>query len=257
MGRLPHRGGGFKGKPIKSPLTKKDSIFLTLNQAAEAICIDFRQYGPQILLFCEVIQLIAGGKTVVRGDRQKNGAWISAAGQKNMQWMDWPDLVEYLGEALDSADLTPELMAPVCARVFQTRAFPAIDSETRQAGVRIETGMEAFSCRQCGRCCRFLNYQSELTAADVQKWQDTGCTEILKWVGIFKGHDGKKVYRMWVIPGTGKFAEPCPFLKEKSSENRWVCQIHEDKPSICRQYPVTRKHAFMTGCPGFDRRSSG
>jgi Fe-S-cluster containining protein len=235
-------------------MTAKDSIFLTVDQAAEAVCIDLREYGPQLLLFCEVIRLLSENQTVVRADLQKKGAWISAHGRKNMRFMGWPELVEYLFEALRTAGLTPELMAAICVRVFQTRAFPATNSDSGQAGIRIETGMEGFSCRQCGRCCRDLNYKSEITAKDIQKWQDNGCKEILKWVGIFKGEDGQNVYRIWVVPGTRTFAVQCPFLKEKSSENRWICQIHKDKPSICRQYPVTRKHAFMTGCPGFDRK---
>ena len=32
---------------------------------------------------------------------------------------------------------------------------------------------------------------------------------------------------------------------------RSVCTIQDVKPGICRQYPSSRKHAVMTGCPGF------
>ncbi|OQY08333.1 MAG: hypothetical protein B6I22_00910 [Desulfobacteraceae bacterium 4572_123] len=45
----------------------------------------------------------------------------------------------------------------------------------------------------------------------------------------------------------------CPFLKKIPSENRRLCAIHDIKPAICRQYPVSRKHALITGCPGFDK----
>jgi Fe-S-cluster containining protein len=52
-------------------------------------------------------------------------------------------------------------------------------------------------------------------------------------------------------PGTREFAEACPFLQQKPAENRWICRIHNVKPQICRNYPVSRKHAVMTGCSGF------
>jgi Fe-S-cluster containining protein len=32
--------------------------------------------------------------------------------------------------------------------------------------------------------------------------------------------------------------------------NRYRCTIHDIRPTICRQYPGSRKHARMTGCRG-------
>lgn len=57
-----------------------------------------------------------------------------------------------------------------------------------------------------------------------------------------------------MIPGKNQLADTCPFLKKIPAENRWVCKIHDIKPAICRRYPVSRKHAVMTGCPGFDKK---
>jgi uncharacterized membrane protein YhaH (DUF805 family) len=61
----------------------------------------------------------------------------------------------------------------------------------------------------------------------------------------------------WVIPGTNEFAPSCPFLKRGGSPHQWICSIHDVKPDICRNYPVSRKHALMTGCPGFDIHAPG
>lgn len=238
-------------------MTEKDSLFLTIDQAVNAVCLDFHQYGPQMLLFCEIMPLISGGRTVVKEDIRKNGAWISVSGQKHMRWMQWAQLVDHLCASLKNADISPELLASVCARVFQARAYPEIDPGSGRQGIRIETGMERYHCRQCGRCCRVLDYRNELTEADVQTWREQGRTDILKWVGVFRGENGKTVYRIWMIPGTRKMADTCPFLKKIPSQNRWVCKIHQVKPAICRQYPVTRKHALMTGCPGFDNSGHG
>ena len=114
--------------------------------------------------------------------------------------------------------------------------------------------MEDFRCRQCGQCCRTLDYHDQLTAEDVASWQACQQTEILDWVGVFRGEGGQAVYRMWVKPGTTQLVETCPFLHQVASQNRWECRIHQVKPGICRNYPVSRKHALMTGCPGFGTR---
>ena len=123
---------------------------------------------------------------------------------------------------------------------------------TGQPGIRVLTGMEDFACHQCGKCCQRLDYHNEITADDVAYWKQAGRSEILDWVGTFQKNDREALYRIWIKPGTRTFAETCPFLKKKPHENRWICLIHDVKPQICRQYPVSRKHAIMTGCPGFE-----
>ncbi|WP_243545421.1 hypothetical protein [Pseudodesulfovibrio tunisiensis] len=44
-------------------------------------------------------------------------------------------------------------------------------------------------------------------------------------------------------------AETLPLATPRSKDGRRVCSIHDYKPEICRQYPGSRKHAAMTGCP--------
>ena len=80
---------------------------------------------------------------------------------------------------------------------------------------------------------------------------DWGRDDVLKWVGVYRNDRNRTVYRIWTIPGTRRLASVCPFLEHEPTENHWLCQIHEVKPTICRNYPVSRKHALMTGCPGF------
>ena len=234
---------------------KKESLFLTSKEALEAICSDFRQYDPQIMLFSQIIRLISGGSIVTKREGQKNGAWISLPGRRNMRWMDGPEMVEYLCQALESEELSVSLLASICARVFQTRACVKADPATGQEGILIETGMENFVCRQCGHCCNTLDYHREVTEEDVALWQELGRSDILQWVGVFEGEGNKKSYRIWTTPGSTALAETCPFLKRISSENRWICLIQDIKPGICRQYPYSRKHAVMTGCPGFKKKA--
>lgn len=235
-------------------MAKNETLFLTRKEALEAIRRDFRQYDPQIMLFCQIIRLISGGNIVAKREGQKNGAWVSLPGRGNMRWMNGAEMVEYLCDSLES-DLRVSLLASICARVFQTRARVEADPATGQEGLSIETGMEDFSCRQCGHCCRTLDYHREVIEEDVALWQELGRSDILQWVGVFTGERNKKSYRIWTTPGTTALAEGCPFLKNISSENRSVCLIQDVKPGICRQYPSSRKHAVMTGCPGFKKHT--
>ena len=97
-----------------------------------------------------------------------------------------------------------------------------------------------------------LDYHNDVTAGDVARWQQADRTDIMDWVGVFRKNGQNTIYRIWMKPGTREFAETCPFLQKKPHKNQWFCQIHDAKPQICRQYPVSKKHALMTGCPGFE-----
>ena len=233
-------------------MLEKESILLTMEQAMTAVCLDFRQYDPQILLFSEIIAVISGGKIAARRETGKNGIWIRRPDERKMRWFEGIELIETLCALIFKIRPDPVLMAAICARVFQTRAFPDKDPTTGRPGIRILTGMEGFACRQCGECCRMLDYHKEVTAADVASWEQMGRSDILDWVGVFQMADQEAVYRIWITPGTRTFAATCPFLHKLPHDDRWNCRIHDVKPQICRQYPVSRKHAIMTGCPGFD-----
>lgn len=232
-------------------MNQRETIFLTLQEAVAAVCIDFRRYEPQVMLFSEILRLVSGGKAVIKQDGEGAGRWVAAEPGKKMVWLDGQALCEYVCRVLLSRDLKTDLMVPVCARVFQARAFPGTDPMNGRAGVTIETGMEEFVCRQCGNCCRILDYHDAVTAADVTLWERSGRQDILDRVGVFQRSGSEPAFRIWVEPETGNLAKKCPFLKHLPAEKRWICGIHDIKPRICREYPVSRKHGLMTGCPGF------
>ena len=233
---------------------EKETLFLTTREATQAIIADFRQYDPQALLFCNIIPLITDNQTHLKRKPGKNGGWITRPGTSHMKWLDGPQLVEYMCDAVAHTRWHPELLADVCSRVFQTRAIPDTDDESGEAGVRIQTDMEDFECRQCGDCCRFLDYRNQVTAEDVALWRAAGRSDILKWVHEIEGEGQKGKYRAWVAPGTGKEVDECPFLEKEPERGKWRCRIHDVKPAICRHYPLNRKHAVMSGCGGFEKR---
>jgi Fe-S-cluster containining protein len=216
-----------------------------------AVRTDFSQYGPQKLLFLELFKLILGKDTPVKKDPAGEGVWIAAPPGKRMKFLNFHEMGDYLIAALKSRPPPMELLAAICQRVFRTRVYPGHDESGKPAGIWVETGMEDFNCRQCGRCCQTLKYHDGCTVENYRNLERLGRTDIMEWVNPIS-QDGEIVScRIWVKPGTHDYAEVCPWLRKIPDQNRYECRIHDVRPEICRQYPGTRKHAEMTGCVGF------
>ncbi|MFP4571944.1 MAG: YkgJ family cysteine cluster protein [Desulfobacterales bacterium] len=231
-------------------------IFLSMKEAVSAIRIDFNHYPPQTGLFMDLCPLILGPDIAVTCDSQSS-LWIKQArGRRTsrMQRITYPDLGRLLINTLEKSTPSADLMAEICSRVFLTRAEPSRNGIGAETGIRIDTGMENFKCRQCGRCCRKLDYRNEVSAEDYLNWQELERKDILERIATISRNGRIISYAAWVEPGTRRFADVCPWLvpaDKKDKTGQWVCKIHDIKPEICRQYPGTRKHAQMTGCIGF------
>lgn len=225
----------------------RDTLFFAADEALAAIRRDFRQYEPQIMLFRELLRLLYGDAMALSRKPGEDGIWLRTPEKRELKWLVGDKLVDYMCDVVGSAVEDLSLMAAVCARVFRTRAIVSDDP----SGIVIKTDMERFSCRRCGRCCRDLDYHGAFTEEDYQQLELAGRDDILVRVGIYPHQKGTKRYRIWVRPGTRTLETDCPFLEHQSSRNQWRCRIHDVRPEICRQYPLSRKHAAMTGCPGF------
>lgn len=226
---------------------------MSLQETVSAIRRDFSQYPAQLRLFLELCPLILGPGRPVSSDSRHDGVWIAPASRRKrlMERISGHELGKLLVATLEASVPTAEKLAAICEQVFQSPAWPGTDKTGRQ-GVWLETGMKDFACIQCGQCCRNLDYRLELTEADYFLWQKLGRTDILEWVGIFKRRGQPPCYAIWVIPGTRSYAAVCPWLEKSRESGKWQCRIHSVKPEVCRQYPVSRKHARMTGCPAFN-----
>lgn len=106
-----------------------------------------------------------------------------------------------------------------------------------------------FICKQCGHCC--------LNLRDVRQWQEHDREDVLAWVGPVSAGDEVLAYDIWISPATGDDVARCPWLRKLPGKNRYICRIHEMKPSHCREYPHSREHAEKTGCPGFANSTYG
>ena len=231
------------------------AVFLTREEAVTAIHTDLQQYEPQCGLLCDLYPVVMGAGAVAVADPDSRRVWIKQAARGPMRPVSCDELADTLFKRM--ADRTPCLdrLADLCSRVFDEPAVAGFDRETCSKGVWLATGMESYACRQCGQCCRALDYHRECSAEDYRRWQSLGRKDILQWVRRLPGPHGNAAYRIWVEPGTREPAAECPFLHNEPGTDRYVCGIHDVKPEICRQYPFTRKHALMTGCPGFGQKS--
>jgi Fe-S-cluster containining protein len=239
-----------KGDFLSPPFSKggQGGIFLTAPETITAICLDLRLYPPQNRLFRDLSPLILGPESAVSADTGGDGFWISEG--RRMRRISAGDLRERLVRTMEAQPPPLPQLAGICGRVFRTSAKVG-QNDDGEAGIWIDTGMDAYRCRQCGDCCRRLDYRHQITAEDVQRWRQLGRTDILEWVREDRGADGEPVYSIWREPGTARYADVCPWLKNLPGTAKWICAIHDVKPEICRQYPATRKHAEMTGCAGF------
>jgi Fe-S-cluster containining protein len=246
-----------RGTHLKHHLTQASAaggthrIFLTPSQAVDAIAMDFQAYGPQPDLFRCLAPLVLEDRCrISHTDHEPDTVWI----RQREIWCPVTDenLGFYLIHVLETSPPHLDTLADICRRVFQTKTAAGNDSTGTFSGIWIRSQMDGFVCRQCGKCCRTLDYETSCDKSDIQRWQDMGRTDILAWVHCRNraGDADAQPYRIWVNPDTGKTAQTCPWLFPCPDQDRFLCTIHDIKPEVCREYPFTSKHAAMTGCKG-------
>lgn len=236
----------------KDPVTCEPSrIFLSAKEVIGAIQADIVQYAPQKTLFIALCPLVCGENALAVADAKGDGVWIKTGSRKKLIKMSFKNYGQHLCDVLEKQKYSLDQLSNICRVVFKTSAFIGKNSNGKEKGVWIETGMEDFSCIQCGQCCKTLDYRRECTLADYFRWKDEGREDILEWVGVVKKDGCINSCHIWIEPGTSKYADVCPWLERVKGQSVWNCRIHEVKPTICREYPGTRKHGVLTGCNGF------
>jgi hypothetical protein len=244
----------FLKHPPESTSTAGDPhwIFLTPVQAVDAVALDFQAYGPQPDLFRRIAPLILGNRCRITAGNEK-GSGVSVLRGTSFDPVADHHLGFYLIHVLETGPPDLLTLADICKQVFQTPAIAGHDRTGTVSGIWVHVRMDRFICRQCGQCCRTLDYETGCEKSDIRRWQDIGRTDILAWVqprNTVTGDSGP-AYRIWVNPNTGETARTCPWLAPcPDHADRFICTIHSIKPEVCRQYPFTAKHAAMTGCTG-------
>jgi len=100
-------------------------------------------------------------------------------------------------------------------------------------------------------------YQTSATEEDIQLWKAKGREDILQWVSFIPiGKDDSGTmqygYDIWISPRTGDYVYRCPWLRKLPKQDKYICRIHDVKPSMCRNFPKSREHAEENGCLGLE-----
>ncbi|MBT4377022.1 hypothetical protein HOD29_06630 [archaeon] len=60
------------------------------------------------------------------------------------------------------------------------------------------------------------------------------------------------IHDIWISPKTRDDVSRCPWLRKLPKQEKYICRIQDLKPTHCRMYPQSKKHAEKTGCRGFE-----
>ena len=95
------------------------------------------------------------------------------------------------------------------------------------------------ACNQCGKCCtNYSNGGLSASTDDIELWR-LFRPEIYRYVS-----EGN----IWMDPDTGKQIELCPWLRKLPSQNKYTCDIYDDRPEDCRYYPTNIEEMIRDEC---------
>ena len=232
-------------------MPENDRIFLSTGEALEAVRAAFTQYPSQVNLISVIWPLVFGHESYVMQDSNRRTIWVKTSKRSKLIAASEDDLKQRIVRRLKQSPPPLQQLASICSQVFGTRTCASSTPTLKTtAGIWIDTDMADFKCIQCGHCCQTLNYHDACSIDDYQRWQALGRTDILEWVGTICEEGEVIACRIWMEPGTNRYADTCPWLKQVDQSGRTRCTIYDVRPSVCRHYPGTRKHARMTGCLG-------
>lgn len=241
-------------------MVDKTLKFLSSEDAINEVFVDLAVHPDKwydFALFAKVYAFLTRGKARPSGTNsnaeniEEKGMWYAAKGVKNEKFIPAYDFNKL------AIDLIPKVKSRIeIAQVYEwtmwVNTFPGKGPD-REEGIWVETEMEKFQCTQCGHCCLKLHdaYCTSVDMEDVRRWRKEKRWDILEWVDIMRVGGEELFADIWFSPTTGEETTRCPWLRKLPNKNIYKCRIHETKPSHCRNFPKSKKHALTTGCRGF------
>ena len=103
-------------------------------------------------------------------------------------------------------------------------------------------------CNQCGKCCKkYSNGGLSASADEIENW-DNFRPDIVRYVS------GGNI---WMSPDTGEPLERCPWLQKIPNQNKYICEIYNDRPDDCKYYPVTVEQMINDECEMLESNDLG
>ncbi|MFC1505073.1 YkgJ family cysteine cluster protein [Thermodesulfobacteriota bacterium] len=238
---------------ISEPLLNQvNTRFLTHAQAVREILSHLLR-PEQCDELAAVYEALVGGKAraerihVNHLDLRTCGMWYQYDELSDEEFYTPAEFEALLVEALENAEIVK--VAKVYTQVMWVAADIGQGPDRNQIGIWVQDDMDRFQCQQCGHCCLSLPdaYNTFVLDEDVNRWQREGRSDIL-------AHVTRHPFctTAWTDPQTGELLPACPWLRKGSRTGNFVCAIHTTKPRHCADYPHTKRHAFNTGCLGFE-----
>lgn len=94
-------------------------------------------------------------------------------------------------------------------------------------------------CNSCGKCCiKYSNGQLHATDLEIEYWK------------VFRPEIAEYVSnnQIWVNPKTGEQLQLCPWLKKEPGSTLYRCEIYNDRPDDCRDYPSNIAEMIRDEC---------
>lgn len=230
---------------------EKDVKFITVREAIRDIIASLLR-PDCVEEIVEIYSFLEGGKAKSSKrispltQNKVNGIIHKPKGSDDEEFYHWSEFEDMLSRSLE--DKLPEDIALVYTKVLWVNSYVAPDAKGVEEGIWVETEMETFNCKQCGHCCINLSdaYCNCVLDEDVIRWESEGRYDILRFV------DQSSFFNdIWIDQETGEELDRCPWLKRLPNK-KYICRIHHTKPTHCRDYPHSKRHALTTGCKGFD-----
>jgi len=228
-----------------------DGLFLRVEEAHASIQSALTQYPFSLHLLSTLWPLVFGDASYFQEESGRQRVWVKLPDQKKLICSDPTELRDLLRMKLQKCVLSIDRLAELCKLIFGVRVSVERESDGKSdLGVWIHTDMGRFVCSRCGHCCKALDIKNGVSPSDYHFWQKSGRQDILDWVSVVQEKGEILSCRIWINPLTNAFTESCPWLEKVADRNIYRCKIHNVRPSVCRHYPGSRKHARVTGCKG-------
>jgi Fe-S-cluster containining protein len=95
------------------------------------------------------------------------------------------------------------------------------------------------ACNSCGKCCsKYGDGGLSATTQEIEMW------------ALFRPdvEEYVKNGKIWMHPKTGVQLAVCPWLRKEPNQNRYTCDIYQDRPDDCKYYPVTIQQMVDDQC---------
>lgn len=231
-------------------MDRKDIKFLTKSEAINEICDDFKYHPEQYDLIAKVYSFLTNNKAWI-GEKKcppfginYEGIWIQTKNSEDNIFHTFHDFDDLLIKSFADNPIDNERLCKLYIMVLEVNAYTGKNPEKDIDGIYVETEMEKFKCKQCGRCCLSLidAYCTNADNEDLKRWEKENRYDILSHI---------QTGELWFNPKTGEELGRCPWLIKLPKQDRYICKIYETKPSHCRAYPKYKKQALQNGCKGF------